>query len=335
MGRRVLRAVVCLAGTSGVLAGCGRPSPKAVPHTATPTTVPAPLAPGASASWFDPAHLDLGEHVWFDRVPFAVSFVNRAEAPVVVHGVKRSCGCTVISEDLEGSTLAAGEAVAISGEFRTGYLLGHSEKTISVVLDSGEESVLPVTITVRPTYEVRPDAIDVKLSRADADDGQAQLTFQSKVASITSVAGDSGWLRAVAGANVITVRIDADLLPYGVSRGTVVVNTDDQYLPSLAVPVRVFKAYGLDLQPSYLVLTDGTGTSRQVRVALPFTGEPVEVASAAVVDGGGGLALDSSDRGFLRVSRVPGAGRTGSWTVMVRSSDGTSAVLRVATFAED
>jgi len=95
---------------------------------------PAVLADKTSIS-FEETVFSFGEISQGETVEFVFSFTNTGEFPLVLAGVKPSCGCT-ITEDWPDYPIAPGEGGVIPVKFDSKGKRGHQSKNITVVANT-------------------------------------------------------------------------------------------------------------------------------------------------------------------------------------------------------
>ena len=218
---------------------------------------------------FTPDEIDLGSQFWHDEVPFELIFVNDGPEPVTIGEITADCGCKIFNHSLEGSTLNPGERNIIYCTFSTGPYCGHKKRTIRIINENGSTYAAFVAADVVPSYKVRPRRIELVID--DENSPMGEFNFDSENARILSIKADTPWLLGIIEGDRVLVYADGDRLPHGRTRGTLILQIDDEYLPEYAVPVVVSKRVGIDFRPSHVFIPRERASEQKVIVCSDAT----------------------------------------------------------------
>ncbi|MBU0640277.1 MAG: DUF1573 domain-containing protein [Planctomycetes bacterium] len=132
---------------------------------------------------FEPAEIDLGDHMWGEVVPFCLTLANRSSVAVVVDSVRSSCGCAVIETDgLHGQMVEAGDIISLEGTLDTETNPGFKRRRIELGDAAGRTYCAILAVNVRGTWTVSPDMLDfgdVDVTEAGAEAPAELLSFVS------------------------------------------------------------------------------------------------------------------------------------------------------------
>lgn len=210
---------------------------------------------------FEPSSADLGRTPWNTERSFSARFVNRTDKPLAIRDITTSCSCIVIKENYIGRTVEPLGSLEFTGTIDTGYLPGVSEYRLSVISTDDVAYQFTLKVEVEPTWGLVPNILEYD----ELGSPVQRLRSSKNGVHVRSAAADQPWIQTQVVDNEIETTIDYDLVPVGVATGTVVVYTDDPYVPGLCAPVRVRNARTSRLQPSVIYLYDFTSRSMELR----------------------------------------------------------------------
>lgn len=286
---------------------------------------------------FDPADIDLGDHLWDEVVPFQLKFINRGAEALTVSSVTASCGCTVIGGDVAaGDTVAPGQALDLSGTLNTQKTAGTKRRVVTLVAASGAQYSATLTVNIHGTYELAPDVLDfgeVDLEAPSSADPNLVFSFTSIADSLEgSPTPKVPWLEskvveAAPGKTVILVALRRDQLAPGLNTGTVCVQTTSKVKPAACVYVRARTVRALTATPEHVFLV-GDEVKR-----VRFTDRDGRAAWIAAVDGvDDRLTVAVLDTGEVEVSNRSQTRLGEAVRVGVRDVAGRRAVVLVSAY---
>ena len=325
--RRAAIAVIII----GVAAGgfyLGWRRPAAVKSIVAAPSAPRPLV------FFDPPTMDLGRQIWGIELPFQTVLRNDGEKPITIDSTKKSCACTVETQDYKGRTLAPGESLPFDLTLQSRFQLGPRTEYFSVTFASGETAECNFAVDVVPTYRVEPEEIDFgAIELGDSGELSQVLTFKSEfdhqVVGQPEVNAD--WLQAAAAkresSTEILVRALKNKLPPGASTANLVITTDDPVKPQVSIYVSAHGVQALSPDPQHVFLMGRE--AQHVRLLDP-AGQAVVVVSAEPDDPAIGVMIAAD--GTIEVSNKSGAVIPQTITVRVKDQRERCARFLVSTF---
>jgi len=284
---------------------------------------------------FDPVEVDLGDQTWNDVVPFQLTLVNHGTAPITVDTVESSCDCAVIDvAEYRGRTVGPGVALAIDVALHTSTNPGLARRRISAKTVGGERYSASVTLNVRGTWSISPDAVDfgdILLDAADSPDAKTVL-FESSSDALEAVESAEPWVACGVdvgdgGLTTVNVRVIREQLPFGQNSASVVVHTSSALKPTGVLYVRARGVHELISSPQHVLLV---GDEHQRIDFSDRAGQRVRLVAAE--SGSDALEVQILDDGAIEVWNTTGRPVPESIAVRVTDVAGRSRVLRVAAF---
>jgi hypothetical protein len=245
--------------------------------------------PARAASWADGLFDELSKD--FGSVPRGPTLVhhfrvaNNTRGPVVISGVRVSCGC-VTAKELK-SVLQPGEETAVVARMDSTRFLGIKSVTIYVQFSrpSFEEVRLWVRANGRNDFSVTPDTLALgQVKRTSTPSASVQLTFYGlNGARLTEAKGESNYVRPAfkevrRTESEVVYELTATLrgdTPVGRWYTDVWVKTNIASMPQLRVPLTVEVQSALSVGPeavAFGALKVNTEAERRVivRGVRPF-----------------------------------------------------------------
>jgi hypothetical protein len=149
---------------------------------------------------FEPAQIDLGDQLWAQVVPVALTFVNRGASPITIESAQSSCDCTVIEGGVfRGRRVTPGESLPVEVKLDTQKSPGLKARRIDLTAASGARYSAVIRVNVVGTWSITPDALDfgeVVLDDAE-EDPHATVLYESATDNLLDVStSGAAWTEA-------------------------------------------------------------------------------------------------------------------------------------------
>jgi Protein of unknown function (DUF1573) len=214
--------------------------------------------------------------------PFRV--VNNTKSPVVISGIRVSCGCT--SAVALKNTLQPGEETAVVAKMDTSRFIGVKSVTIYVQFSQPafEEVRLWVQANARNDFALSSDTLALgQVKRGDTPSASTTVTFYGVQAQVTEAKGESNYIQtsvkpvkneAGQTAYELTAKLRGDA-PVGRWYTDVWLKTNSAEIPQIRVPLTVEIESALTVSPEAVTLgqvaVNGESERRIIlRGAKPF-----------------------------------------------------------------
>ncbi|MBQ2682527.1 MAG: DUF1573 domain-containing protein [Thermoguttaceae bacterium] len=225
------------------------------------------------------AAFDFGACRQRDELTHTFELTNRSNRPVVITGIKTSCGCMIPDNeaDLLGRAIESGQTVALTIRLKTGLSRGKITKATlvryrgSAAAHRAGRVQLQLSATVQEDYTLDPPVID--LGRRAVPGGEP---ITSTVTLRKSIPGPMKILALKPSKNYITAEVlsqsdEAIVLEVRVDLGaqtlsgqqdaTIVIETDSRSAPSSVLPIRWTAVSRAELsRDSIIIPSDAEGT---------------------------------------------------------------------------
>jgi hypothetical protein len=286
--------------------------------------------PPPPVTGFEPATINLGTVPWRSTHDFALRFANHDAVPLEVSEVKSSCGCTVIDPNaFRGKVIEPQGSLQIAGTIGAGLSPGAFRRTVTAKDATGREYPAIISLQVAATYTLTPASIDFGEHSESEGLLKAVVQFTSPSARLVGGVGtDSDWLSASAQSGNIEIVADFSKLIDGPSFGRVNISTDDSYMPTYTIPVRVKKEGDVRCQPAHLFLMGQQHRSIQVNRR---DGRAAEIATWQSTDPE--ILLEIAEPGLIRV-RNTGTSQKTAVVVTILDIDGLQGRFPVSARSE-
>ncbi|HET6423037.1 MAG TPA: DUF1573 domain-containing protein [Planctomycetaceae bacterium] len=137
------------------------------------------LPPGTQVRCKTP-EWDAGSVFPGDEVETSFVIENTGRTAVTVTGLKASCGCTTVPENVDGRRIEAGQSLTIPVKWTASAVTGKQSKQVNVLFAEWKDWSLPLKIEgeVLPMWEATPDQLSLGTLAPDADVTRTvQVTF--------------------------------------------------------------------------------------------------------------------------------------------------------------
>lgn len=189
-------------------------------------------------AYLEPAYLDLGEAFWGTEHEFCLELINNSQVPVVITGVKTSCGCSTSTDDYLGSEIAPHSSLPMFFSMRLGGRVGSVSTSVTVQLESGEELSSRAAMQSLSTYQLSADVLDFEdIDILDSGDTvfHQLLTFTSEEVELQDVRVDCDWIEftrndSERGVEILCTFLN-DKVMLGEMLGSITVSTNDSTHP--------------------------------------------------------------------------------------------------------
>jgi hypothetical protein len=224
-------------------------------------------APAVAGSWadglFDELSHDFGSVPRGPTLNHPFKVVNNTKGPVVISGVRVSCGCT--SATALKSVLQPGEETTVVAKMDTSRFIGVKSVTIFVTFSQPalEEVRLWVQANARTDFNLSPDTLALgQVKRGDTPSAATTITFYGAQAQITDLKSESNYVQTA----VKQVKNDAGQMAYELSAKLrsdapvgrwytdVWLKTNNPELPQIRVPLTVEIESALTVSPEAVAL---------------------------------------------------------------------------------
>ncbi len=252
-------------------------------------------------------------------------FFNGGPDPITVIGVRRSCDCTILDQDLLPETpVEPGETLPLTGTIETGRKPGDFARVVGLESSSGDVYEAHLRLHVIPSYTLSQEKL---LFNALENDGPVsdEVVFLSDSSRIEAQPLPSvSWLTATADGHRVTVTVNPTEIPGGRALGSVSIRTNDPYVPVVLLPVEVNRFREVNFYPSRLFLSEAAPKTVLVTDA---GGAPLSIS--AIDTGSATLASEIQNPGVLLFRALSVSAKAQRWNVSVTAENGVSATLRV------
>ena len=285
---------------------------------------------------FEPAELDLGTHLWKQKVQFSLDFVNRSDEPISLASLGTSCGCTFIDSDrYKEKVIAPSETLTIDVELETQDAPGRKNRTVTLVSADGNKYTTNVRVDVKATYLLESGSVNFgALPEATSPVRRSVSFISDSVKLVGEPRIDGRWLSAVYvkkddDQTDIVITAAPDRLAYGLNVGSILIQTSDETMPRASI--RVMAKGGQALRPSPPHVFLRIGETKTVKFVDAVSGSKTRIDHAtsdnkfvhADIDDDGSVLVRGDSGAAVRFAIVrvnDSAGRIGK--VLVSTFEG-------------
>jgi hypothetical protein len=271
--------------------------------------------------FFQKSSIDFGQAFQGQKLSHKFLFENIGEAPLVIHGVHASCGCTAVEVD-KAKPYQPGEKGTIEVIFDTANFSGSVTKVVTVM--TNQRLVPDRTLVVKANViqeigavppiadfgellvgESKEQKITIKSSAKSQVQAQSLKFNKDLMDAQLDPAGPNEWK--------LTVKLKPGIKPDFIKESIAVVNTSKN-LPELQIPIRAKIKSGVATTPDYLefgAIARGDKIKRTVTIS-GVTAEKIKNAETTL-NINGEKVTDLAN--FVRIDKATGSKDQAQYTV--------------------